>query len=180
MKKPYTWRPPSPYRMAQATAVLLAVRKRLLDEFPDIATDERLFVDMLDGEGGDAIDVLDRVIRASIHAHDMAEAASRRMEALAAREERFERREQMLRGAAFAAMEALELPALNREDFDVTVGNSGGRAVIITDEELIPESYDRISVTKDKAAIRADLLAGKHVPGAELANASPTLRIRTK
>src|ERR1700752_1329191 len=100
-------RPPSRCQMEQAMSVLLSVRKRLLVDDPEIEADERLFSDMLEGEGGDAMAGLGSGLRAAVHAESMAEAAGERAIELKQREIRYTKRAEQLRGAAVAAFYAL-------------------------------------------------------------------------
>lgn len=53
----------------------------------------------------------------------------------------------------------------------------GTPSVVITDEAAIPPAMMRTA--PDKAAILAQLKAGKHIPGATLSNAAPRLSITT-
>lgn len=170
---------PSPFQLEQAMSVLMAVRSRLLEDDPDLADDERLMADMLEGETGDAMEVLHRMVRASLHAKSMAEAAKLRAADIAARAERYARRDAALRGGVFAAMDALQLRKIEQPDF--TAGISAGTAgVVITDETVLPEAFVRTKREPDKATIAAALKAGDAVPGAELGNGPPRLTVRTK
>lgn len=169
----------SPYKLEQAMSALLAARQRLLAEDPDIASDERLFSDMLEGEAGDAMEMLDRVLRASVHASDMSDAAQARAEEIAARYNRYKKRAEALRGVAFAVMDALELR--RRELPDLTASIAAGRpSVMVTDEDALPEAFVKTERKADKTLIGAALKAGNTVPGATLSNSLPTLQVRTK
>src|ERR1700728_1671201 len=73
---------PSARQMEQAMSVLLATAARLREEDPELMQDERLFADTLEGESGDAMEVLDRIVRASIVAASFAKEAKERADAL--------------------------------------------------------------------------------------------------
>lgn len=169
---------PSAYQLEQAMAVLLSARERLLTEEPDLADDDKLFQDMLDGET-DALDVLRRVIRASIEAKALAQAAQARIDEIRERKERFMRRSDALRGMAFAAMDALGLRKMEEGDFTASL-RPGQPAVVITDETRLPEAFVRVKREPDKALISAALKAGQNVDGAELSNGMPTITVRTR
>lgn len=170
---------PSPFRLEQAMSVLMSVRSRLLEDDPDLADDERLMADMLEGETGDAMEVLHRMVRASMHAKSMAEAAKQRAADIAARAERYARRDAALRGGVFAAMDALGLRKLEAEDF--TAGISAGTpSVVIADETALPDEFMRVEKAPNKTAISAALKGGATVPGAFLSNGLPRLSVRTK
>lgn len=160
-------------------SVLMSVRQRLLDEDPSIADDEKLFSDMLEGESGDAMNVLDRVLCAAVLADDMAEAIRIRLDVLKARHERFVKRSQALRGAGFAAMDALGMR--KREIPELTASIKAAQpAVLITDATALPDEMVKIERKPDKTAIRAALVAGTTVPGAEMSNGLPSIQIRTR
>lgn len=171
--------PPSAWRMEQAMSVLQATAARLRTEDPDIAEDERLFADMLEGEGGDAMDVLDRVIRASIVAASFAEEAKARAAAVAERSARYKARADALRGCAFAALTALEMSKLERPDFTASV-RAGRAAVFVEDEGAIPDAFVCVTRTPDKTLIGAALRAGQLVPGASMLDGIPSLAVRTR
>lgn len=172
-------KPPSPRQLSDAYAVLLQAREKLLAIEPDIAEDPRLFGDMLEGEGGDAMGTIDRLIRSSIEAEDMAAQAHVRATEIAEREARYKRRNKALRDTAFALMQALDLRKIERADFTANIANGGQPSVVVTEPHEIPDQYQRVIKTPDKAAIRLAIGNGETVPGAMLANPAPSLRIRT-
>lgn len=170
---------PSPYALERAMSILMAVRERLLTEDPTIAEDERLFSDLLDGQGGDAIEVLDRLVRAAQHASSMATAAKIRAQDMMERSKRYSNREDTLRSVIMSAMEALGMK--RREAADFTVGISAGTpSVHVPDVNAVPDEYVVIDRKPDKTKIGALLKNGEHPAWAELSNASPRLTIRSK
>lgn len=174
-----TIRVPSPRQMEAAMSVLMEARDRLIREEPDIIDDEKLLHDMLEGETGDAMDTLDALIRASIHAGSMADMGKTRAMEVRERASRYERRQETLRGVVFAALSALELTRHEQPDFTVSIRNLQP-SVVITDETALSDDLVRIERKPDKALIKAALTAGQIVPGAELSNAPQTLSVRTK
>ena len=170
---------PSPYAIEQAMSVLMAVRQRLLEEDPDIASDEKLFSDMLDGESGDAMQVIHRMVRAALHASSMSTAAKIRAQDMQERSRRYANREDALRGAVMAAMEALGTKKIEEPDFTAGI-SAGTRAVQIIDADKLPDAFVAVERKPDKTLIGAALKAGETVAGAELSNASPRLTIRAK
>lgn len=168
----------SAWKMEQAMSALMAVRARLLEDDPDIAADERLMHDMLEGESGDAMDVLDRVIRASIVAASQARAAEELARSIMARAARYNARAENLRGATFAALTALELKRHERPDFTISI-RTGQPRVVITDEASLPDAFVKIKREPDKTLIGAALKAGQAVAGAEMSNSAPSLQVRT-
>lgn len=171
---------PSPHAMQAAMASLRRTLADLLAADSTMADDEDLLADCLEGEADDdALRVLDRMVRATLHADDMAAAAKARAAEIVARQRRFERRSEAYRATVQSALECLgrrkyELP-------DVTVTMASGRAsVVITDEALLPERFVRVETTRtpDKKALAEALKGVDPVPGAVLSNSRPTLTMR--
>ncbi len=160
-------------------SVLMAARERLLADEPGIEQDEKLYLDCLDGQSGDAFEIIDRIVHAAIEAEDLAEQASRRMADIAERRARFKRRTEQLRGVAFAMLDALAIPKFERADYTASI-RPGQPHVVITDEAALPPETVRIKREPDKLLIGALLKAGSAVPGAELSNAGSSLTIRTR
>lgn len=169
----------SGYQLEQAMAVLMSVRHRLLQDDPHLVEDEKLFSDMLEGESGDAMDVLHKVLRAAVRAESLAYAAGAMADDMTERRDRFSNRAKALRGAAFTAMDALGLPKLELPDMTASIKRGQPHAVV-TNEDALPDRYVRITRSPNKGAITADLKAGIDVPGAELTNGLGSLQIRTK
>jgi hypothetical protein len=178
MSKPPA-RQPSSWQLEQAMSVLLSTAARLREDDPDLMQDERLFADMLEGESGDAMEILDRVIRASIVAQSFAEEAAERADAIAERAKRYKTRADALRGCAFAALTALDLPRLERPDFTASI-RAGQASVFIEDEAAVPDSLCRTTRTPDKTLIGVALKAGNVVTGARMLDGIASLTIRTR
>ena len=69
----------------------------------------------------------------------------------------------------------------SRDRLHVASVSAGSASVIVTDEAAIPPSFKRQPPpAADKSAIAKAIKAGAKVPGAELRNGSPTLRIITR
>ena len=170
--------PPSAYRIEQAMSIADGVRRRLLADDPDLADDETALRDMLDGET-DVYDLVRRMVRFSLDAASLAEAAASRADALAARRDRFKRRAESARAAAFGMLDALGNSKLADPEFTVSI-SPGKPGVIVTDEQALAAEFVRVSRSPDKTAIAAALKAGQVVAGAEMANGSPVLTIRSK
>ncbi len=170
---------PSPFRIEQAMSVLMAARERLLADEPGIEQDEKLYLDCLDGQSGDAFEIVDRIVHAALEADDLAEQASRRMADIAERRARFKRRNEALRGVAFAMLDALAVPKFERATYTASI-RPGQPHVVVTDETKLPPGTVRINREPDKAQISALLKAGETVSGAELSNSMPSLTIRTR
>jgi hypothetical protein len=172
-----TTKAPSSYRVAEAMTALLRLRDELIAIDPEIEQDDRLLLDMLDAEGGDAVQIIERVIRASIEANALADAAKRRKQEIDERKARFERRRDALRRVALDALSALGVAKLEREDFTASI-RAGQPHVVVTDIDALPDAFRRVKVEAEKALIHAAFKSGHSIPGAEISNTAPSLTVR--
>ena len=86
-----------------------------------------------------------------------------------------------LRKALLQAMIATKQNMVQTDRFRFAVRNNGGKIpLLVTDEAAIPVAYRVPKVTEvlDKEAIRADLEAGKAVPGAALGQRGVRLELK--
>lgn len=172
-------KPPSPRQISDAYAVLLQAREKLLAIDPSMPeSDPTLFGDMLDGESGDAISALDRLILCAIEAEDLASQAHLRAQEIAERKARYKKRSEALRDTAFQLMAALELRRRETGQFTASVRSTPPK-VVITDETALPPAMVRTRTEPDKLLIAAALKAGGEVPGAAMSNSGETLAVRT-
>ena len=171
-------RAPSPWQLQQAMTVLLETRRQLAELNPAYLEDEKLVEDTLEGEAPDAMAELHRLARAAVAWRITAAAVDERIAELQARKARFLRLEAQCRAGLHGALDALALKRLNLPDLDVVIAAPGQPAIVITDDTKVPEDFRRSVTVPDKALIREALLAGEAVPGAELSNPRPGLRIR--
>jgi hypothetical protein len=169
---------PSPHAVMHAVSTLQQVRERLLALCPDIADDERLFADMLEGEGGSAIQILERLVEASIEADTLAEGAKRRAADLAERHARFERRRDALRSVALDALCALTLRRLERPAWTISVRQQP--APLLLDEAALPDQWWRTKREPMRGDIRQALSAGAAIEGAQLGNPGIGISVKTK
>jgi hypothetical protein len=171
---------PTAWQLSRALEQLLALRQELAAIDPAIEDDPRLYLDMLDGEGGDALSVLTATIRSSIADDRRAEAAKAHKADIAARQAGFERSRDLKRRAAFAAFETLNLPRITEWDF-TAYRHKGVPHVLITNIDASAlGAFVRIEKVPDKLGIAAELRQGKRLDGAELSNPEPGLTVRTR
>lgn len=173
-------RTPSAFQMEQAMAALLTARKRLLENDPEMIADERLFSDMLEGESGNAFDVLHQMCRAALYAKAMADTVDRMIDDLQLRKRRFERRAAWLRSGIFSAMDALTLRRLEQPDFYASIADASVEALHVTNEEELMKDPRFVRVTREinKTAVKEAIKAGEDVKYAELGNRAPVLRLK--
>jgi hypothetical protein len=164
---------PSAYAFEAAMSALQSAQKRLAED----GLHDEDEIDFLQAEA-DVTTLLHRAVRTALHAESMAKAATARIEAIEGRQARYKRRSEAMRGAVFAAMDALGMAKLEMPD--ATVSKTAGRmTALITDEAAIPEEYRKTVVSIDKAKINSDVKHGVIIPGVEMSNGPGTLTIRT-
>lgn len=169
---------PSGYRVEQAMAAWMSARARMLEDDPSLERDENALAELLGAAEGDIEQILTRVIRASVHAEAMSNAASEQAKTISGRAKRYDARNESLRGLAFALMEAIGKRKFELPDMTATIVN-GRQGVRITDEKLIPDIYVEVVTERkpDKATILSALKAKLDVPGCEIGNGMDYLKI---
>lgn len=149
------------------------LRTMLGDDF-----DEVTFIDTLDGET-DAGDIADRLIAAALDAEALAEAIKAQEAELKARRDRITARGEAYRRQLLSLLDATGLKKMERARATIS-RRAGLPSVRITDETAVPSQLCKTTVTPDKAAIKAQLLAGEAVPGAEIVMGDDGVTVRTK
>ena len=155
--------------------------KRTAAEILDILVDDpddQAFLDTLDGET-DALDIADTLISRMMHADAMAEAIKAQEDALAARRKRYEARKDALRGIMLQLIDAMGVKKLERPAATIS-RRAGGTSCVITDEAQIPSQLCKAVTSPDKAAIKAQLMAGEVVPGAALVTGDDGVTVRCR
>jgi len=155
---------------------LARLREQLLALDADMAEDEALFADTLDGET-EVLDQLRAIIRHGVEAELFADALQRHLKILEQRRSRFEARSDACRSAVRNAMETLGLTRLLAEDFTVAIV-PGRPRVVVSDAALLPERYVRTKSEPNLSAIAAALKEGAEVPGASFSNTAPIITVR--
>ena len=132
----------SPEKLTAALADLRRVAAELAKADPGIAEDEQLMHDMLDGEAGDAIDVLRSIMSAAIEARCFAHALKDRQQQLAARAHAQFARAERLELVVANSLRSLGMPRLIGLDGDLTL-RQGCMRVVVEDAALLPSMYKR-------------------------------------
>jgi hypothetical protein len=156
----------------------MSIAQQLLSELGPDAEDEILKMDMLEGSS-DALEVARRLVRISLDAQALADAAKARMQDLATRHDRFRAQADRARTTVKEMLDVLEIPKLLSEDFTVSL-RAGPPKLLITDEQKLAEEFWRVSRSPDRPLIKAALDAGRRVEGAVLSNSEPILTVRTR
>lgn len=157
-------------------ANVLADIDALLDAYPELAEDEDLRADMLEGSTA-AYDVLTRLVSIEREANSMADAIAARVRDLQARKARAEKRKDMARTLMLRVMQAAGIKKAPLVEATVSVGK-GRDSVEIVDEALLPDELVRVERVPDKKAI-LDIVKGcGEIPGARLVTGGETLTVR--
>ena len=119
-------------------------------------------------------------LREALYREAQAAAIEHLIDRLKERQQRFRNTAQAMRAACLQAAQegGLTMP-LRAPDMTIGIGISPGRVIVI-DEELIPQELKCVRIEPNLAAIRVKLKAGETVPGCELGNGTPALRVNTK
>lgn len=149
------------------------IRVALGDDF-----DGETFLDTLDGET-DAADIADKLLADMLGAEAMADAIRGEIADLTARRNRFDARGDAIRAQLLALLDATGEKKMERPRATIS-RRAGIASVQIIDETAIPSQLCKTTVAPDKAAIKAQLLAGETVPGAQIVTGSDSLAVRVK
>jgi hypothetical protein len=152
--------------------------QNLLAEFPDLAEDEELRADMVEGSTA-AYDVLDRILTKYREAEADALATASRVSRLQSRTDVAEKRATAMRRLALRLMTAGDLKSVKLPEG--TLSRVKGRESIeVTHEDVLPEWAFTVKVDKrpSKKAIGEALDAGIAVPGAQRVVGDETLQVR--
>lgn len=149
------------------------IRAELGEDF-----DTETFMDTLDGMT-DAADIADRMIADMLAAEAMGEAIRGEISDLTARRDRYDARKDAFRRQLLSLLDATGEKKMERPRATIS-RRAGLPSVQITDEAAIPSQLCKITVAPDKAAIKAQLLAGETVPGAQIVMGADGVTVRVK
>lgn len=151
----------------------------LIRDNPDLADDEVLRADMLDGET-DLYSALTALVEACAEAKSMQSAIGERLQALTARRARLSRRADHLRDLMLKILQSADLKRI--ELADATLSQRAGIPQVIgePDVDALPDEFVRIKRVADAGAIREALINHREVPGLVMSNAPPSLMIKVK
>lgn len=157
-------------------ANVLADIDALLAAYPELAEDEDLRRDMLEGSTA-AYDVLTRLVNIERDADSMSRAVSSRIADLQTRKARADKRKDMARTLILRVKQAVGIKKAPLVEATVSV-SKGRDSVEIVDETAVPPRFLKVVKTPDKTLIKAALDAGKAVRGAEIKTGEPTITVR--
>lgn len=158
------------YTAKQIEAMLIA--------YPELADDEELRADMLDGET-DLTRIMSRLVRSRQEKLAAASGLASYIGDLSERKARMERGAQGIKTLMVWLMNAAELPKLVLDEATISVTKPRTK-VVVTDVEALPQGTFTTERVPNKEAIKAQLEAGQSIPGATLETGDPSITIRTK
>lgn len=147
----------------------------LFDQNPELAEDEDLRADMLEG-CTDLHDIMTKLVEKEREASEIVEAIKSRIDKIAERRARFKDRQQALRSVILSIMQRAELRKLELPEATISVAKTG-RAVQVIDEDQIPDGFFKVKRELSKTLLKEALMTGEEVPGAVLDNGDITVRI---
>lgn len=138
--------------------------------------DDQTFLDTLDGET-DAMDLIGLLIAGRVEADALSKSMRDVAESYSQRAKRVARKKDACTAALGKILDAMDMKKVPHDLG--TVSRTAPRArVNIRDESAIPTQLCKRVV--DAAAVKKQLEAGEHVPGAELVHGQPGLTVRVK
>lgn len=151
---------------------------KLIEANPELAEDESLRADMIDGETN-ATRIIERALAEQQGAEMMVGAVKAREIDLAARRGRYERKSEAMRSLIKSIMRAAHLDKITLTEASLSL-TKARQTVGIEDLDQLPQGYFRTTRQADKAAIKSAIEAGEQIPGAFLVTGDMGLTIRTK
>lgn len=163
----------------QQTVALRQHIEMLLREYPDMADDEILRADMLEGET-DLREVLTEIHRMIDDAKALRDGTVARLDELAARRARFQHRIDFGRELIVRVLDSAQLRKVELPEATLTLRNNPQQLVGDPSADELPDELVRVVRSPDKKKIREWLEAGRAVAGCTLNNAPPSLQVRVK
>jgi hypothetical protein len=150
----------------------------LITSYPELAEDETLRADMVEGST-DAAAILSKIVDRMQEAEAMADAVERRMDDLAARRGTFQRRSEAMRSLALRIMTAAQVRKMPLPEVTLSI-RSVPPSLVINDESQVPAEFIKTETKIDRAKLKDALKAGTEIPGACLSNGGESLSVRSK
>ena len=144
--------------------------RQQLDALAEIeGLDPQTVADTVESMQGDLQDKLRAVIAYSLDLEIEATGAAAASKRMKERADSLDSRVKWLRDYALRAMEATGLDAISTDEWAAKVAKKPP-AIVISEDADLPALYMRTKVTTepDKAALKAAILGGAHVPGVSL------------
>jgi len=148
----------------------------LLADFPELAEDERLRADVVEGETA-FNDVLRCLAIEAKTAKGYQKGLAETIDGLESRKARLSEREKKIRNTIMLLMDVANLRKVPLPEGGLTITRKAARALPPDDVNILPDEFCRIRREPNMTAINAALAEGRHVPGVIMSNGSDVLRI---
>jgi hypothetical protein len=162
----------------QATVVRQQI-EALMREYPDLAEDEILRADMLEGET-DLAEIVTAIHRMTEDAKALRDGTQERLDDLTARRNRFKQRVEFGRELILKILNAADIKKLELPEVTVSLRNNKPHLLGDVDPNLLPDELVKITRAIDRAKVREAIEAGQEVEGFVLSNAPPSLLVKVK
>lgn len=166
-------------RIDDAVAQLRAAAEALAAEHPDLAEDERAWLDTLDGLT-DGLDLAEWLAERALHLSALEDAAVERARALHARAKRFGADQERLKGLILALVDAAGGKKVVRASMTLSPRATPAKLIEVDPAQTPPDMLRQPPPEPDKGAIKDALKAGHNVPGWQLSNGGRTVAILTR
>jgi len=151
---------------------------KLISDNPDLAEDELLRLDVLEGQT-DIMKVIGKALEEAQTAKAFASGLKDYEADIHARRGRFERKEAAMKSLIRSIMLSADLDKLMFTGATLSISKPRASVNVLNVDEL-PQGFYRLKKEADKTALKKALEAGEKVPGAELSLGEETLTIRVK
>jgi hypothetical protein len=159
--------------------ILRSQIEALLREYPDLADDDILRADMLEGET-DIREVVTSINRMIEDAKALCDGTQSRLDELSDRKSRFRKRVDFGRDLIRKLLEAAQIRKLELPEVTASLKNNPPQLIGDPDPYELPDELVKVARTADRKAIREALERGDIVPGCLLSNAPPSLQLKVK
>jgi hypothetical protein len=166
-------------RVDEAIAQLREAAEALAAEHPDLAADERAWLDTLDGLT-DGLDLAEYLAERALHLEAMEEAAAERAKKLRARVARFVAEQDRLKGLILALVDAAGGKKVVRAAMTLSPRATPAKLIEVDATQTPPTLMRQPPPEPDKGAIKDALAKGGSVPGWALNNGGRTVAILTR
>jgi hypothetical protein len=165
--------------LEQQTTVLRQQIEALMREYPELAEDEILRADMLEGETNLA-EVVTAIHRMTEDAKALRDGTQERLDDLTSRRNRFKSRVEFGRELILKILNAADIKKLELPEVTISLRNNKPALIGDVDPGLLPDELVKITRAVDRAKVREAIEAGNVVEGFTLSNAPPSLLVKVK
>jgi len=147
----------------------------LLERYPELAADEELRADMLEGST-DFRETMERLLRRTQDAIYLSNACDAAIRDIKDRQIRFDKRVEFGRELMKRLMEVADIKKMEFPTATISIRNVPP-SVVVYDEYAIPDDFMRIKKEPNKVLLK-EMLEKMDVPGVTLSNGGTALSIR--